>query len=185
MPDRDAENPATTSQEHAMMSARWAKMATVLAGTEAMREAASIYLPQHEHESDNNWRTRLSTAVLFNVTQLTLDTLVGRPFSDRVMPKDDVPTAVSDLFDDMDLQGNDLHTFSRSVFEDGFAKGFTHVMVEFPRVRYARTGPEFAHDGDALRHSFRSLVHRNAGCLAVLGVAPQTDRHDDAAAAAR
>lgn len=131
----DAKNPSTKSQEHALMSGRWQKMSALLGGTEIMRSAGATYLPQHQHEADENWRSRISTAVLFNVTQLTLDTLVGRPFSDQVKANDDVPEDIEALFNDIDLQGNDLHTFARSVFENGFAKGLTHVMVEFPRVR--------------------------------------------------
>ncbi len=129
-----ADNPATTSAAHAAMTMKWADITTVLAGTKAMRAARTKYLPQHEHESDFTYRNRLKTAVLYNVTELTLDAMVGRPFSDPVVLNDDIPAQIEELMPDIDLQGNDLNTFVRDVFEDGFTKGFTHVMVEFPRL---------------------------------------------------
>jgi hypothetical protein len=35
--------------------------------------------------------------------------------------------------DDIDLVGNDIHSFSRYWFADGLAKSLSHVLVEFPR----------------------------------------------------
>lgn len=128
------DDPSTMSASYETMIPFWTKMDTVLAGTESMRVAGGVYLPKHQHESRLNYANRLKTAVLYNVTEITLNSMVGRPFSDPIVLGEDVPQQIEDLMENINLQGDDLHTFCRSVFNEGFAKGLTHVMVEFPRL---------------------------------------------------
>jgi hypothetical protein len=115
------------------MLGSWRKIGRLLSGTEAMRDAGRLMLPQHPNETHGSYNNRLNTAVLFNVAELTLGEWVGRPFGDPVVLKE-APKSIEALQEDIDLQGNNLHTFLRHVFEDGLAKGFTHAMVDFPRV---------------------------------------------------
>lgn len=130
---KDKDSPATTSAAWDEMIPTWEMIETLLEGTEAMRAAGTTYLPPHEGESDPNYHDRLNGAVLFNMTELTLDTLVGRPFSDPVRPKD-VPSRITTLLDNVDLQGNNLDTFCRLWFREGMAKAFAHVLVDAPDI---------------------------------------------------
>jgi hypothetical protein len=121
------------------MTPRWRKIQTVLNGTEEMRRAGELYLPKHEAETSLRYQERLESNILLNVTALTLDSWVGRPFSDPVH-EEDVPEELSELYTDIDLQGNDVTVFAREWFREGLAKGFAHVLIDFPKVdREGRT----------------------------------------------
>jgi len=135
MSDKDPKDPSTTSHAYDAMLPRWEMISNLLAGTEAMRAAGERYLPRHMEESDLGYDERLNTAVLLNMTELTLDALVGRPFREPIKIGDDVPEKIVDLMGDIDLQGNKLDVFAFDWFRDGVAKGFNHILVDFPRVQ--------------------------------------------------
>lgn len=130
---KKTDSPATTSLAYDAMEPEWTKVQTVLDGTEAMRAAGTKYLPQHKYEKDEAYRERLARAVLFNMTKMTLNSWVGRPFGDPINFKD-VPEQIQVLFQDVDLLGTNIHVFARDWFSDGIAKAFSHVFVDFPRV---------------------------------------------------
>jgi hypothetical protein len=132
--DEAAKDPSTQSAAYDKMRVKWDMLETLLGGTAAMREAGRLYLPQHQHEEDTAYKERLERTTLTNYTAMTLDSLVGKPFSDPVKPNDDVPADIKAMFDDIDLQGNSLHVFCRSWFREGLAKAFCHVLVDFPKM---------------------------------------------------
>lgn len=133
--EKDAiECPATESLAYCVMKPRWKKIDTLLAGTEAMREAGKKYLPQHAEEADKTYAERLASTVLLNVTEQTLDSWVGRPFSEPVGYSKDFPEELKELLKDTDLQGNNLDVFARNWFREGVAKAFAHVLVDMPRI---------------------------------------------------
>jgi len=99
-----------------------------------MRDAGQTLLPQHEEEGDVAYAERLENDVLFNLSELTLESWVGRPFSDPVELSEDMPEQIRSLMDNIDLQGNQIDVFARNWFRDGLAKSFSHVLVEFPMV---------------------------------------------------
>ena len=134
---KKALDPSTTSAAYDYMAPKWTMINTLLAGTSAMRAAGRIYLPQHPHESEPNYQDRLNTTTLLNMTELTLDALVGKPFSDEVKTED-MPEQMEEFLEDVDLQGNNLHVFCRSWFREGLAKAFCHVLVDMPAI----TAPE-------------------------------------------
>lgn len=133
MPKNEPPGPDTPSAAYEEMAPTWLKLETLLQGTWAMRDAERTYLPQHAEETDNAYRERLERSVLLNITAMTLDSWVGKPFSSPIHIGDDVPPQIKDLLDNVDLQGNSLNVFCRNWFRDGLAKGFSHVMVDFPR----------------------------------------------------
>jgi len=126
--------PDTVSAAYEFMAPKWAMMETLLAGTSAMRAAGETYLPRHAEEDQMNYNERLTTATLFNMFELTLDSLVGKPFSDPVRLNEDVPEKIASLERDIDLQGTNLTTFCRDWFREGLAKSFAHVLVDFPTL---------------------------------------------------
>lgn len=127
----------TTSLAYQAMENRWWKMETLLNGTEAMRKAGEDMAPKHEHESQINYDDRIGSNVLFNMTDLTLRTWVGRPFGSKITYTDDFSAHLKPLMDDVDLNGNNMDVFARHWFRQGVAKAFSHVLVEFPRVEMA------------------------------------------------
>lgn len=136
MSDKNPESPATTSDAYDSMSPSWEKIQTVLDGTPAMRAAEKAYLPQHAEETNAAYQERLHMCTLFNLSKITLDSWVGRPFGDPIV-FENVPAPVEGILDDVDLQGNDVHVFCRNWFKDGVAKAISHVYVDFPRVEVA------------------------------------------------
>lgn len=132
MADKDA-TPATRSGAYNAMAPRWALINALLGGTEAMRLAGQTLLPKHQEESDQSWARRLQGATLLNMTELTLDMLGGKPFSEPVRLAEDAPETFEPWADDIDLQGNNLDVFARRWFRDGLAKGLSHVLVDMPR----------------------------------------------------
>lgn len=156
---KDDSTPATPSMAYQAMEPMWRKIETLLAGTAAMRAAGEEYLPRHEEEGQMAYRERLARATLLNMTQITLDSWVGKPFGDPVKIGDDVPEQLRKLMDNVDLQGNDITVFSRAWFRDGLAKAFSHVLVEFPRPQPRPDGRPRTR-ADDLRDNLRPyLVH--------------------------
>lgn len=130
--DEPALDPSTTSATYDAMFPSWQKVQTLLDGTDAMRAAGQARLPQHQNEDPDCYADRLSVATLLNLTQLTLDSWVGRPFSDPIRIDDDVPEEMKEILDDVDLQGNAVGVFARGWFREGLAKAVAHVLVDFP-----------------------------------------------------
>jgi uncharacterized protein DUF4055 len=128
---KDPRDPSTTSEAYDHMVPSWRKIDTLLGGTEAMRRAEKEYLPPHEAEGRQPYKERLGTNVLFNLTEITLDTWVGRPFSRPVKVSDDVP---AEIVQDVNLKGDSLSVFSREWFRCGLSKSYCHVLVDHPRV---------------------------------------------------
>lgn len=122
---------ATPSGAYTRMLPRWKMIDALLGGTETMRLARE-YLPQYDNETNKNYEARLERATLLNMTEQTLDTLAGKPFREPVVLGDDVPTELEEYAEDIDMQGSNLQAFCRSWFREGWAKGFSHVLVEHP-----------------------------------------------------
>lgn len=155
MNKKDA-TPATPSAAYERMAPRWARINALLGGTEAMREVGESLLPKHQEESDASWQRRLAQATLLNMTELTLDMLAGKPFSEPVRLGDDAPAQYETWMEDVDLQGNNLDVFARRWFRDGMAKGLSHVLVDMPR----REGTELRTLADDKAEAVRPyLVH--------------------------
>ena len=137
---KDPKSPATTCDEYDAMLPAWEKIQTVLDGTAALREAGQMYLPQHDKESDNAYQERLHRCTLFNMTKMTLDAWVGRPFSEPIEFKDDVPAEIADLSENIDTLGSNLQVFARNWFREGMAKAYSHVLVDMPRLAEREDG---------------------------------------------
>lgn len=132
-PTKKEAGPDTPSRSYEMMKPKWEMISTLLGGTEAMRAAGEKYLPKHRREFNDDYKERLGCNVLANYFEWTLDGLVSKPFAEQ--PKVEVPSGLEDILDDVDLQGNDVTVFLRNWFREGYAKAFSHVLVDFPRVQ--------------------------------------------------
>lgn len=135
MAQKDPNDPSAPSAAYTYMAPKWERIDTLLGGTDAMREAADAYLPPHDQESAENYQDRLHSTTLFNMVELTLDSLVGRPFSSEVQLSEDMPEVMRDLMDDVDLQGNNVTVFGRQWFRESMAKAFSHVLIDMPTMQ--------------------------------------------------
>ena len=132
MPEKQ-NRPDATSSAYDLMLPRWQKMDALLGGTEAMRESPEL-LVQFSHESQENYQSRLHSATLFNVTAMTLDAWVGRPFGDPIVYHNDFDSELLELTENIDRQGNNMDVFAREWFRTGLAKSYSHVLVDMPRT---------------------------------------------------
>lgn len=138
---KDVNDPSNVSLAYEAMKPKWDLITTVLGGTDAMREAGELYLPMHTEETPLGYQERLNSSVLFNMLDQTLNTLVGKPFSDGLVLNEDIPEViVNDIVPDIDLQGNHLEVFCKNWFEDGIAKAFSDVLIDFPRINPTENG---------------------------------------------
>lgn len=132
MAKADNTDPSETSDAHKTMAPRLAKMRALLGGTEAMREAGREYLPQHDAEKTTAYAERLQRTTLYNVTEMTLTSWVGSVFGNPVLIDPALDTQISDLFEDIDLEGNALPVFGREWFRDGLAFAVAPMLVLSP-----------------------------------------------------
>lgn len=132
-------DPSTTSAAYDYMAPKWNMINCVLGGTASMRAAGQTYLPQHPHESPENYKNRLNCATLLNMTEITLESQVGKPFSEEVK-KIKMSPDMEKFCEDVDLQGNNHHSFLRQWFRAGIAKCFCHVLIDRPKLSTPVTG---------------------------------------------
>ena len=151
--------PNTPSNAYNQMSGDWQIMNNVLGGTKTMRKAGRSLLPQHQAEATSRYNSRLEKAVLKNMTEETVGALSGKPFSEPIKLSDDVPTEILDLLDNVDAEGNTLDSFAKTWFEEGIAKGFSHCLVEFPRLEAKQDGTARTLEDDRTQGVRPYLVH--------------------------
>ena len=124
---------AKRSAQSAGMVASATKGRDLMGGTAAMRSAAKTYLPIMPAESEEGYQARLSQSWLFNAYANTVGSMTGKVFSVPVEPGDETPPAMVEWLANADLQGRDLSTFARAVFEDGVSgSGISYIMVDAP-----------------------------------------------------
>jgi hypothetical protein len=162
MPKKKA-GPDTLSAAYVHMQPLWHKIDAVLGGTETMRGSGETYLPRHNRESQAAYDERLNRTVLVNTTEQTLSGWVGRPFGKPIQFNEDIPIVLEPVLEDADQQGSDLDVFCRNWFRNGLAKGFSHVMVDFPSLRNDGENPRTLEDdrNDKLRPYFVQVPPEN------------------------
>ena len=103
----------------------------LMEGVDALRQQATLYLPQKDMEKDSVYRKRLNQATLYNAFRRSISGLVGRVFSKAVKvvdgPEDRLP-----WYDNIDFMGNNIGVFSKDVFETAMSEGVSFILVDFP-----------------------------------------------------
>lgn len=123
---------ANRSAASAAMQAAAAKGRALMGGTAAMRKARERYLPRFGKESLTAYEARLHSSWLFNGYRKTVRDMTGRVFS-KPIEIADAPLQIEEWAENIDLQGRDLSTFARDVFEDALAgPGISFIMVDAP-----------------------------------------------------
>lgn len=132
--------PDEKSMAYKAMEPIWERTNAVLGGTDSMRAAGKTLLPQHPGEDDERYNERLSRAVLWNQSEITLNSWASKPFTKEVKLLDDVPDEIRDLKSNIDLQGTNLTVFCERWFRTGLAKAFCHVLIDYPTIAEKEDG---------------------------------------------
>lgn len=116
------------------MAEDWALIDALMGGTREMRQAGKRHLPRFELEDERDYQTRLSMATLFPALANTIAELTSRAFAEPVeLKKDDVPAWIrSEVWPDINMQGQNGHAWAREWFADALEYGLSHALVEAP-----------------------------------------------------
>ena len=122
---------AKRSAVSAAMMASADKGRALMGGTDAMRAKGKTYLPKFEAEKEDDYTARRDSSWLFNGYSKTARDMTGRIFDKPVELT--APPQIETWCDNVDLQGRDLSTFARDVFQDGITgPGISYILVDAP-----------------------------------------------------
>lgn len=141
-PDDKADSPSYECQSYRDQIDDVRLMRQVHGGTKSMRAEKEKYLPRHPMETVEKYKKRLSIAVAYNALRRTVDGLIGMIFRREPTVSEDMPGAMQDHADNIDLKGNNLPVFLRETGENALLDGHTWIHVESPRTDGVRTDRE-------------------------------------------
>jgi len=120
------------SADYKEMTARYALSDCLMGGTTAMRAAGTKFLPQEAAESDTAYKARVARSFLFGGFERTVEILTGEVFRKGIVLSDDIPDRITEIKDNIDLQGNDITQFSKSCFRKVLTHGLGFILVDTP-----------------------------------------------------
>jgi hypothetical protein len=147
MADNTYDEVAEPCDEYKLMSPFWDMCDTLYAGTAAMREAGTKYLPKFEATNQNDYSALLKRTVLLNMYHKAIQSIVGRAFKKPIMLQDDVPAGFATWAENIDREGRSLNVFGKALLKSALKHGMTHFMVDFPMTQ-AKTLAEQKQAGD-------------------------------------
>lgn len=153
----DVNTPTKEYERHAQM---WELPRTLMGGTRSMRAARRKYLPQEPAETDEAYENRLSRSTLFNAFRKTVRDMTGKVFAKPIVLGDDVPQAIQDFAENIDLAGRHLDVFARDVFFDAMQPGISFILTEMPAPLKKGTG----RNGEVTRADDQSANRRPYLC---------------------
>lgn len=125
-----SDDPSVPGAAYEIMAERWELPQTLMMGTQGMRMAGTKYLPQEPKESQAAYENRRDRTTLFNQFKAAVDQMTGKVFRKEIVLNDDVPDQIQEWAVNIDLNGRDLSTFARDVFEDGGVSGLSYILVD-------------------------------------------------------
>lgn len=95
----------------------------------------SVYLPRFDKEPDHIYENRVFRSFLTNYFKRAIQSDVGKvvsaPLDLKTSEQDELPDYSESWFDDVDLEGKDIHTFTKDELESACYKGISLVFVDF------------------------------------------------------
>jgi hypothetical protein len=121
------------SPEVAAMSVDWPIIDALMGGTRAMRAAGQLLLPKWPKEEQNSYDSRLHTATLYPAFKRTISVMTGKPFSKELTLSEDTPDILRKDCENINLEGQNLHSFASELFAKCMSYGIAGVLVDTPR----------------------------------------------------
>lgn len=130
----DKPTVATPTATHERMAAACALPLALMGGSEAMRAAGKLYLPQEAAETDQAYRVRLARTFLYNGFKRAIRSLRGKVLAKPIQLGDGASGQAELWAHDIDSEGRDLTAFCFDVFESALVRGVSYILVDYPRV---------------------------------------------------
>lgn len=107
----------------------------LMKGTRGMRATGEKYLPKEINEEDSTYEARKKRTVLLNAFQRTVQKMTGEVFSKPITPSEEVPDYLTEMFTNVDGEGNSLDVYSQKVFTQDLVDGISHILVDYPNIK--------------------------------------------------
>jgi hypothetical protein len=130
-------SPAAQRQQPALALVR-----DLSGGTETVRAAGQAYLPRAPGEDGQNYSSRLNRSVFLNAFGHTVEGLTGFVFSKDPVLGEDVPPAIEEHWENIDLTGNHGDVFCRELLQDALTTGHVAILVEYPATGGTQTAAD-------------------------------------------
>ena len=126
------DDPGAASPQYWSMHHKWAPVADVLAGTQAMRANAVKYLPRLCNESDECYQTRINRSVLSPLFHRVLKAAVGLIMRKPIYFDGGDETYWEEWRQNVDREGSSLDEFLAKIIYSSIAYGHCGFLVDFP-----------------------------------------------------
>lgn len=144
----------TTHIEYNAHTELWAAVRDCIAGQARIKSKGPVYLPIPDPENNDihsdRYKAYKQRAIFLNVTNRTLNTLVGAAF--RKEPEIELPTQIEYIRDDADNSSNSLVQLARSCVSNVAAVGRHGLLVDYPAA------PEGLSREDVTRMGLRPVI---------------------------
>jgi len=120
----------TLHRDYMKFAPKWKRARDVVAGTDAIHEAGTEYLPKLKNETSADYAARLRRSDYWNGTWRTIDALVG--MAHRKPPTVDVPTAIEPYLEDINLKGMTMESLAKECLEEELSLGRFGILVDHP-----------------------------------------------------
>lgn len=98
-----------------------------------VRKQREEYLEKFKKEKAEKYDERLNRSVFTNKFRESIETMGGMVFKSDPAPEE-APTAIAELFTDIDGCGNSLHSFLLKAFEMFLRDGDGHIFIDAPQA---------------------------------------------------
>jgi len=104
-------------------------------GRKAMIKAEVKYLPKEPKEKPKAYEVRLHRTDFYPGFSECLDDLTGAVFKRDIMLGEDATEEQKKFLENVDLEGNNLSVFAKSLFRNAEKYSIAYFLVEFPNVQ--------------------------------------------------
>lgn len=126
--------PDEKSSDYVAMRDYWEMIEAINGGAEAMRAKEHKYLPKFPNESAEDYSHRRKTAPFTNIYGDVSKNLASKPFSKETALKDGAASSLVELCEDIDGQGNNLHVYASTTFQNGIDYAIEWILVDYTKA---------------------------------------------------
>jgi hypothetical protein len=124
---------ASPCAEYLAMQDEWELVDALWGGTETMREAGELYLPNLGIEETKDYEARLQQTVLLNMFSRAINAAVGKVFKKPVVLQDEKLDDIQEWSKNINKEGKNLSTFAQELFRNSVKHGVSYFMVDMSR----------------------------------------------------